>query len=52
MVSPLEVPGCFAGPTEGPQSGRLSFVWKKDERHRPRVFLIMNKLKAGKELEN
>lgn len=40
IVSLFEVPGCFAGPTEGPQSGRLSSVWKKDERQRPRVFLI------------
>jgi len=35
----FEIPGCFAGPIEGSQSDRLSSMWKKDERHRPRVFL-------------
>jgi hypothetical protein len=40
IVSLFEVPGCFAGPTEEPQSGRLSSLWKKDERQRPRVFFI------------
>jgi hypothetical protein len=39
-VSLLEVPRCLAGPTEGPQSGRLASLRKKDERQRPRVFLI------------
>jgi len=37
-VSLFEIPGCFAGPTEGPQSGRLSSMWKKDERHKPASF--------------
>ncbi|WP_286887605.1 hypothetical protein, partial [Aneurinibacillus sp. UBA3580] len=40
-VSLFELPGCFAGPTEGSQSDRLSSMWKKDERQRPRVFLIL-----------
>jgi hypothetical protein len=38
IVSLFEVPGCFAGSTEGPQSSRLASVWKKDERHKPASF--------------
>jgi hypothetical protein len=40
-VSISERPGCFAGPTGATQSGCLASLRKKDERQRPRVFLIL-----------
>jgi hypothetical protein len=41
IVSCIEIPRCFVGPTFVPQSGPLASLKKKDERQRPRVFLIM-----------
>ncbi len=39
IVSIIEVPGCFVGPTFRSLSGRFATLQKKDERQRPRVFL-------------
>jgi hypothetical protein len=42
IVSCIEIPRCFVGPTFVPQSGPLASLQKKDERQRPRVFLNVN----------
>jgi hypothetical protein len=40
IVPIIEIPRCFATPTFIPHSGRFASLPKKDERQRPRVFLI------------
>ncbi len=46
IVSIIEVPGCFVGPTFRSLSGRFASLQKKDERQRPRVFLSVYERKT------
>ncbi len=50
IVSILEIPRCFVGPTFRSLSGRFATLQKKAERQRPRVFLIFIFCQAGKRL--